>query len=118
MENWGSEAGFTKITPKTFKVPYAGWPKDPKLKELGRYVNFYMDMSLGGFATYPMSQILGWSLEEITVLVARMRTAINDQTTLPNGDMYVLLMQNFACLLTVPGMSPTARSHCREWAGG
>ncbi|KAL2672354.1 hypothetical protein Neosp_013059 [[Neocosmospora] mangrovei] len=87
MGNWAREAGFTNITPKTFKVPYAGWAKDPKLKELGRYVNFYMDMSLGGFATYPMSQILGWSLEEITVLVARMRAAINDQKTFPNGDM-------------------------------
>ncbi|RSL57317.1 hypothetical protein CEP53_006509 [Fusarium sp. AF-6] len=89
MENWAREAGFIKISPKTFKLPYGGWPKDPKLKDLGRYVNFYMDMSLGGFATYPMSQILGWSLEEITVLVAKMRAAINDQKNLPNGDMYI-----------------------------
>ncbi|KAJ4172381.1 hypothetical protein NW754_002576 [Fusarium falciforme] len=48
-----------------------------------------MDMSLGGFATYPMSQILGWSLEEITKLVTLMRAAINDQKNFPNGDMYV-----------------------------
>ncbi|KAH7239831.1 hypothetical protein B0J15DRAFT_516385 [Fusarium solani] len=97
MENWAREAGFTKIAPKTFKLPYG----------------------LGGFATYPMSQILGWSLEEITVLVGQMRAAINDQKNFPNGDMYVFLMQNFACLLTISiGMSPTARSYCREWACG
>ncbi|UPL00218.1 hypothetical protein LCI18_011152 [Fusarium solani-melongenae] len=56
METWAREAGFTKIAPKTLKLPYGGWPKDPMLKELGRYVNFYMGMSLDGFATYPMSQ--------------------------------------------------------------
>ncbi|KAI8651305.1 hypothetical protein NCS55_01374400 [Fusarium keratoplasticum] len=89
METWACEAGFTQIPPKTLKLPYGGWPKDPTLKELGRYVNFYMDMSLGGFATYPMSQILGWSLEEITVLVTQMRAAINDQKNFPNGGMYV-----------------------------
>lgn len=92
METWACEAGFTQIPPKTLKLPYGGWPKDPTLKELGRYVNFYMDMSLGGFATYPMSQILGWSLEEITVLVTQMRAAINDQKNFPNGGMYVFLM--------------------------
>ncbi|KAM5385741.1 hypothetical protein ACJZ2D_000940 [Fusarium nematophilum] len=89
MEGWAHEAGFTGIVPKTFKLPYGGWPRDKKLKELGRYVNYYMDMSLGGFATYPMSQILGWSLEEITVLVAQMRSAIYDQRNLPNGSMFV-----------------------------
>jgi hypothetical protein len=107
-----------RLPPRHLNFP-TGWPKDLKLKELGRYVNFYMDMSLGGFATYPMSQILGWSLEEITVLVGQMRAAINDQKNFPNGDMYVFLMQNFACLLTISiGMSPTARSYCREWACG
>ncbi|KAM6504655.1 hypothetical protein FSOLCH5_015390 [Fusarium solani] len=36
-----------------------------------------------------MSQILGWGLEEITVLVAQMRSAIYDQRSLPNGSMFV-----------------------------
>ncbi|KAK7409516.1 hypothetical protein QQX98_008300 [Neonectria punicea] len=89
MEEWARQAGFTDVVPKTFKLPYGGWPKDKKLKELGRYVNYYMDMSLGGFATYPMSELLGWSFEEITVLVAQMRAAIHNQKSLPNGDMYV-----------------------------
>ncbi|KAK7429470.1 hypothetical protein QQZ08_004062 [Neonectria magnoliae] len=89
MEEWARQAGFTDVVPKTFKLPYGGWPKDKKLKELGRYVNYYMDMSLGGFATYPMSELLGWSFEEITILVAQMRAAIHDQKSLPNGDMYV-----------------------------
>ncbi|KAJ3529711.1 hypothetical protein NM208_g9632 [Fusarium decemcellulare] len=93
MEDWAREAGFTSIVPKTFKIPYGSWPRDKKLKDLGRYINFYMDMSLAGFATYPMSQILGWSLDEITVLVAQMRSAINDQRSLPNGDMYVMYGQ-------------------------
>ncbi|KAF4460802.1 UMTA [Fusarium albosuccineum] len=93
MEDWAREAGFTSVVPKTFEIPYGSWPRDKKLKDLGRYINFYMDMSLAGFATYPMSQILGWSLDEITVLVAQMRSAINDQRSLPNGDMYVMYGQ-------------------------
>ncbi|KAL6355525.1 hypothetical protein LRP88_11120 [Fusarium phalaenopsidis] len=103
METWGREAGFTKIAPKTFKLPYGGWPKDLKLKELGRYIKFYMDMSLGGFATYPMSQILGWSLEEITVLVTQMRAAINDQK---KHDAKLCLFANYLDRYVTYGQKP------------
>ncbi len=49
-----------------------------------------MDLSLDGFAIYPIGQILGWSFDEVQVLVAKMRAAIRDPRNRTNSDMCVL----------------------------
>jgi hypothetical protein len=46
-----------------------------------------MDLSLDGFALYPIGQILGWSREEVEVLVAKMRAIIRNPKHLGSGDM-------------------------------
>jgi hypothetical protein len=50
----------------------------------------YMNLSLDGFAIYPIGQILGWSLEEVQVLVAQMRRAINTTKNCTVSDMWVI----------------------------
>lgn len=87
MDQWASEAGFTEVTHRKFKIPYGGWAKDKKLKELGKLTGFYLDLSLDGFAVYPVGQILGWSLDEVQVLVAEMRAAVRNPNNLTYGNM-------------------------------
>jgi hypothetical protein len=87
MEKCASEAGFTNIVKKVFTIPHSQWPKDKKLKTQGQFVGLYMDMSLDGFALYPIGQILGWSFEEVQVLVAKMRAAIRNPKNMTNSDM-------------------------------
>ncbi len=87
MEKWAGDAGFTDIVHKKYNIPYGNWPKDRKLKEIGQYTLLYLNVSLDGFAIYPIGQILGWSLEEVQVLVAQMRSAVNNKRNLVNGDM-------------------------------
>ncbi|KAI8722697.1 hypothetical protein NCS52_00414100 [Fusarium sp. LHS14.1] len=93
IDRWATEAGFTGISHKKFKIPYGDWAKDKKLKELGSFTGFYLDLSLDGFAVYPIGQILGWSFDEVQVLVAQMRAAVRNPKNLTNGDMHLVYGQ-------------------------
>lgn len=83
MPDWPQKAGFTNITHKVFKVPLNTWPKDQHMKSLGAYCGMYMDLSLDGFVNFPIGEILGWSQEEVHVLVARFRAAIRSAKNRP-----------------------------------
>ena len=83
MEKLAKESGFVDIEHKQWKVPIGGWAKDPKLKSIGFYNGLFIDQSLDGFAVFPIGEILGWTQEEVMVLVAQMRKAIHDPKTLP-----------------------------------
>ncbi|KAH7123512.1 hypothetical protein B0J13DRAFT_589304 [Dactylonectria estremocensis] len=72
------ETGFTSVTHKKFKVPYGTLPKDKQLKNLDQYMAFYLNLSLDGFAVYPIGQILVWSFKEVEVLVAKMRSGVRN----------------------------------------
>ncbi|KAH7165336.1 S-adenosyl-L-methionine-dependent methyltransferase [Dactylonectria macrodidyma] len=90
MEKSAHEAGFVDIVKKVFTIPHSPWPKDKKLKQQGEFVGLYMDLSLDGFALYPIGQVLGWTFEEVQVLVAKMRTAIKTRRNLTNSDMHLV----------------------------
>lgn len=87
MGNWPKDAGFTNITHQIHKVPLNPWPKDKNMKAQGAYCGLYMDLSLDGFALFPMGEILGWPMEEVHMLVARFRAAIRNPRNLPIGYM-------------------------------
>ena len=93
MTGWARNAGFDGITHRKFVIPHGGWPKDKRMKEMGMYTGLYMDMSLDGFALYPIGQVLGWSLEEVMGLVARMRAAIKSPKTHTVSDVHVVYGQ-------------------------
>lgn len=84
------EAGFVDIVHKQWKVPIGGWPSDPKLKQVGLYNGLFIDQSLDGFVVFPIGEILGWSFEEVSVLVANMRAALRDPKSLPYFNLCVL----------------------------
>ncbi|KAF4963490.1 hypothetical protein FSARC_8499 [Fusarium sarcochroum] len=90
MQDSAREAGFEEIVHKVHTIPLGGWPKDARLKREGQFVNLYMDLSLDGFALYPIGQILGWSLEEVQVLVAKMRATLRNPKHLGSGDMHLV----------------------------
>ena len=89
MTGWATQAGFLaeNLTHKKFVLPHGPWPKDKRLKEIGMFTRLYMNMSLDGFALFPIGQILGWTLEEVQDLVGKMRGAINDLNNRTNSDM-------------------------------
>ncbi|RYP55170.1 hypothetical protein DL768_000164 [Monosporascus sp. mg162] len=102
MVKYARDAGFSEITHKKFTVPHCPWPKDKRLKEMGMYVGLYMNLSLDGFAVYPIGQILGWSLQEVQILVAKMRAAIKDPKNRTCSDMHMVYGQKPKHPTTVP----------------
>lgn len=72
--DWMREAGFTEISVLHFAWPTNPWPKDPKLKEIGRWNQANMLQGLQGFSMALMTRALGWSKEEVDVFVAKVRS--------------------------------------------
>ncbi|PLB48668.1 S-adenosyl-L-methionine-dependent methyltransferase [Aspergillus steynii IBT 23096] len=74
MEN----AGFVNVHEDVYKVPQSPWPKDPKLKEIGRYHQVNMFEALGPYCYALFTRVLGWQRPEIEALVAGMRNELRD----------------------------------------
>ncbi|KAL3466089.1 S-adenosyl-L-methionine-dependent methyltransferase [Aspergillus heterothallicus] len=73
-----AKAGFTDVVEKRFKCPIGTWPSDPALKKLGAFNRLQQEEGLEGYAMYLFTTFLGWTREEVEVLLARMRTALRD----------------------------------------
>lgn len=67
------DAGFVNIRRLNFKMPIGPWPRDKMLREAGMfgYVNL-MD-GFHGLSVKIFTQLLGWQIEELEVLLARCR---------------------------------------------
>ncbi|KAF5600773.1 s-adenosyl-l-methionine-dependent methyltransferase [Fusarium pseudoanthophilum] len=83
QEKYMQEAGFTDLFSKSWKLPVGDWPQDKKLKQIGLYNGAFIDHSIDAFAIFPIGEILGWSREEVTVLVSQMRKALKEPRALP-----------------------------------
>ncbi|CAF3513502.1 unnamed protein product [Fusarium graminearum] len=83
QEQYMRKAGFTDLVSKSWKVPIGGWPQDNKLKQVGFYNGAFIDQSIDGFAIFPIGEILGWSFDEVTVLVSEMKKAFREPRSMP-----------------------------------
>ena len=54
-----TEAGFEEIREVRFKWPIGGWPKDKKMKEIGRYNAASWDQGMEGWLLYLYTEYLG-----------------------------------------------------------
>ena len=53
------------------QVPVGPWPKDPKMKEIGRYQREHMAMGIEPYTFGFIGKVLGWSEQECRVLIAQ-----------------------------------------------
>ncbi|KAH8689995.1 S-adenosyl-L-methionine-dependent methyltransferase [Talaromyces proteolyticus] len=73
------EAGFVDVRDDVIKIPVGSWPKDPRLKEIGR---FWLEHLIGGVEVYTLGfigQILRWSETECRVLAAKVAEELRDR---------------------------------------
>ncbi|KAI9800693.1 MAG: hypothetical protein M1825_004015 [Sarcosagium campestre] len=89
-KEWMKEVGFTDITEVVYKWPINAWPKAKKEKLLGTWerVNFLEGMS--AFSTAIYTRLLGWSVEELEVLFAGVRSDINNKKVHAYFPIYVV----------------------------
>lgn len=71
---WLKVAGFEEIDQDTFYLPLGAWPVDKKQKWIGK---FNLEATMEEIEAYSIEPFVkgGWSLNEVTVLIARVRSA-------------------------------------------
>ncbi|PGH12816.1 hypothetical protein AJ79_04040 [Helicocarpus griseus UAMH5409] len=72
------DVGYDKVKEIPYKWPQNQWPKDPALKELGRWNMINTLDGLHGFSARLCVQVLGMSQEELEVLLAAVRKDIQN----------------------------------------
>ncbi|PGG99508.1 hypothetical protein AJ79_08510 [Helicocarpus griseus UAMH5409] len=79
LEKWVREAGFTNIVHKEYVLPLGPWAKDPHLKVLGAYNHMMVSQGAEAFSLRLFIKVLGWSIEEVQVLLAKVRKDLNNR---------------------------------------
>ncbi|KAK3675479.1 hypothetical protein LTR78_004562 [Recurvomyces mirabilis] len=67
------DAGFECVTYVEMKRPTNDWPKNPRMKEIGKFCALNFLEGLEGFTIKPFVGVLGWSQQEVTVFLAQVR---------------------------------------------
>ncbi|KAG0646367.1 putative methyltransferase tdiE [Hyphodiscus hymeniophilus] len=65
--------GFVGVVETQYKWPMNRWPKDPKYKELGMWAHENISAGLQGLSLALFTRGLGWSVDELEVLLADVR---------------------------------------------
>lgn len=73
-------AGFEDVVSKVVKVPMSPWPKDPKLKEIGRYMQAEQLQAMPSYTHALLSRVLNWETTEIEVLLAQVSAELKDRS--------------------------------------
>ncbi|OAP59306.1 hypothetical protein AYL99_06604 [Fonsecaea erecta] len=64
------DAGFTDVRDDVYKVPVGSWPRDPKLKALGKFQLVQVCSAIEPFALGFLTRYRDWTEDECRVLVA------------------------------------------------
>lgn len=76
---WMEAVGFVDIEERHFMWPSNSWPKDPYMKELGRWNLINILDGLEGFCLALLTRGLGWSKAEVDIFVANVSNDIRDR---------------------------------------
>lgn len=71
-------SGFVNVQEIIYKWPSNSWPKDRKLKELGRWNLANFDAGLEGVSLALFTRVLGWDSDEVLVLCSQVRKELRN----------------------------------------
>ncbi|EAT87924.2 hypothetical protein SNOG_04164 [Parastagonospora nodorum SN15] len=74
-------AGFVDVVEVHYKWPMNGWPKDEKLKNIGRWNQLRLMDGVEGFMLRLLTQVGGWSVARAQVHLAQMRKELKSYGT-------------------------------------
>ncbi|KAI8648859.1 hypothetical protein NCS56_01501900 [Fusarium sp. Ph1] len=86
--NWKDKmekAGFVEVRQEVRKMPIGAWPKDPNLKEIGKYQGIQQIQAVESYTPRIFSTVMGWKEEELQVYMAEVRKDLTD----PSIHLYV-----------------------------
>ncbi|KAJ5982560.1 hypothetical protein N7451_012660, partial [Penicillium sp. IBT 35674x] len=71
-------AGFINVQETILELPQNPWPKDPKLKELGRYHQLNMIEAMPAYTYALLTRMQGWDRAQIETLLVGIRRELKD----------------------------------------
>lgn len=77
---WLEEEGFVDVKEYPFKIPVNTWPKDKRLKEIGKYQLINYTEGCEAICIGLFTRVLQWQPAEIQVLLARLRAELKDRS--------------------------------------
>ncbi|KAI1416225.1 S-adenosyl-L-methionine-dependent methyltransferase [Hypoxylon sp. FL1857] len=83
-------AGFVDIHQETRKCPLTPFSDDPRLREVGTYARSAMEEGMEGFVLYLFTNGLGWSREQVTIYLSRVRKELRDRRKSPYVEVQVV----------------------------
>ncbi|KAL1968401.1 hypothetical protein VTN77DRAFT_1930 [Rasamsonia byssochlamydoides] len=90
LKPWMQEAGFEDVTEKVYVVPLGPWPKDPKLREIGKWQYIQAQDTIEAYGLRLYTQVLGWSPEEAQVHFALVKQQLRDRSLHAYCKVYVV----------------------------
>ncbi|KAM0234168.1 hypothetical protein ACHAPO_006549 [Fusarium lateritium] len=73
------KAGFEDIKVVDYKVPIGGWPKDPALAEVGRFMLQTLENDLEGYSFVLWNHVLKWPSDEYQIFLMQVRKALRNR---------------------------------------
>ncbi|KAK0726130.1 S-adenosyl-L-methionine-dependent methyltransferase [Lasiosphaeris hirsuta] len=84
VQRLGMEAaGFSDLQVVDFKVPMGGWPRDPRLAEVGRISHVALETDIEGYTMMLWHHVLQWPLDGYQPFLDGMRKTLRDKRTHP-----------------------------------
>ncbi|KAJ5913420.1 hypothetical protein N7504_002303 [Penicillium tannophilum] len=80
LRDWLIAAGFEDVQQFTYFLPYAPWPQDPHLKDLGRYMLAMTEKAVESYGLRLFTTVLGWGTEPSQILNAAVRQQMRDKS--------------------------------------
>lgn len=74
-----AEVGFTNIVQTEYPWPTNTWPKDRHAKLIGSWAGRNLSEGMEAFSLMLFTKALGWSVEEVQVLLAHARKEMSDR---------------------------------------
>lgn len=90
LEDWVRAAGFENVHAEKIRLPMGLWPKDRLMKEVGAFNLVQMKEGLEGFSLALFTRNLGWSPEELQVLLSKVRKDMDNRNVHAQNDIYVV----------------------------
>lgn len=85
------KAGFINVVQKSFKIPHGPWPKDEKLKTIGKVNLVNVLEGAEGFTLALFTRQLGWSVEKTMEFLEKTREELMDHKKMLWMHMWVFL---------------------------
>jgi hypothetical protein len=75
-----NQAGFINVTVREFKMPIGPWPSDKRLREAGMFALVNLLEGIQGLSVKIFTGLLGWSMEELEILLMQCRTEMKKKS--------------------------------------